>query len=273
MKWHFNKSSHLAIAAALLSLYVMPFDLARAVNSGLDTPAGVQSLPFSVQGTQVMDLTNTGLAIGRGQDGGWQLEVQGTGDQHGIFGQAGAAGYWGVGGWSNNGAAYGGLGVGNAYGVYGVSSSGPGVYGQVTGSSGNWAGEFVGNNVAGSGGVLAYGGGSNWAGLFYGNTSGNGQYGVAAQGATWAGYFMGPVDITSGYLQFPDGSQQTTAAVGHPFGGLYATNAAAGCGGGLGDGNPYDGGACGCPSGFNSSLLAIISEATNTVYLWQCYAP
>jgi hypothetical protein len=173
---------------------------ALATNSGIDTPTGVPSLPFAIEGMQIMDLTTTGLAIGRRQDGGWQLEVQGSGNRHGIFGQAGASGYWGVGGYSTNGNEYGCLGVAN-------------------GLQRLWCREFIERLGRGihrqhhrCGRRPSYGGGNNWAGLFYGNTSGNSQYGIAAQGTSWAGYFMGPVVITSGYLQFPDGSQQITAA-------------------------------------------------------------
>lgn len=37
---------------------------AFAANSGLDTPTGVTTLPFSVQGVEMMDLTQSGLGIG-----------------------------------------------------------------------------------------------------------------------------------------------------------------------------------------------------------------
>lgn len=51
----------LVAASAIWAIGAVP---ATATNSGLDTPTGVTSLPFSVEGTQMMTLTETGLGIG-----------------------------------------------------------------------------------------------------------------------------------------------------------------------------------------------------------------
>lgn len=171
--------ARLTIALSVFAA-IEPFP-ALAANSGLDTPTGVTSLPFSVQGVQVMTLYGNGLGIGRGQDGGWQLEVAGTGNQHGIFGQAGSAGYWGVGGWSNDGTAYGGLGVGNAYGAYGYSTNNVAVYGS---SANNWSGFFYGAY----GVAAASSTGNNWSGCFGSNCTGGTatQYGVYGNGTVYS---------------------------------------------------------------------------------------
>jgi hypothetical protein len=251
---------------------------AYATTSGLDTPTGSSDLPFAIQGTQVMDLTATGLGIGttaplaaldvrtgtnqrlllRGPitdtasttgtsigsvndinnawepleldgsvtimgmegvvgiggipGGSWELEVHGAAGLNGIFGQPTSAANWGVGGYSQDGNSYGGLGVANAYGVYGVSNN-DGVYGINT-SGDAWGGVFTGPN-----------------------------FGVFASGAVWAGEFAGPVAITSGYLQFPDGTRQTTAATSR-FGGGYGQAGNGACV----QVNGFTGG-CSCPSG------------------------
>lgn len=54
----------LRAAFVLQFVCAMPAPPAYAVNSGLDTPAGVTSLPFSVEGAEIMTLTETGLGIG-----------------------------------------------------------------------------------------------------------------------------------------------------------------------------------------------------------------
>jgi hypothetical protein len=263
------------IIALTISAVIAPVS-AYAATSGLDTPTGVSDLPFSVQGAQMMDLSATGLGIGtttplapldirtgtnqrlllRGPitdtagasissrndannawepleldasvtimgiagvvgigaipGGSWELEVHGAAGLNGIFGQPTSAGNWGVGGYSQDGNSYGGLGVANAYGVYGVSSN-DGVYG--TNTSGTaWGGVFTGSN-----------------------------FGVFASGAVWAAEFAGPVAITSGYLQFPDGTRQTTAATTSRFGGGYGQAGNGACE----EVNGFTGG-CSCPSG------------------------
>ncbi len=138
------------------------------------------------------------------------------------------------------------------------------VPGGVAATGNGWAGIFTAN-VTGAGGVLSYGGSNNSAGLFYGNTSGNGQYGIAAQGTSWAGYFMGPVVITSGYLQFPDGTQQTTAS-SHPFGSFYIKY----CSGGCYNANPYTGG-CSCPSYTPNVTGWVMSSVAPAVCQYMCY--
>ena len=55
----------LAYATGLFSIAVSGAMPAFAVNSGIDTPGGVTVLPFSVTGTEMMDLTTTGLGIGQ----------------------------------------------------------------------------------------------------------------------------------------------------------------------------------------------------------------
>jgi hypothetical protein len=80
--------------------------------------------------------------------------------------------------------------------------------------------DLMANSVTVEGALSANGGGGNgvygntssgsaWGGVFTGPV-----YGVYAYGSAWAGYFDGPVNIARGGLHFPDGSVQTTAAVG-----------------------------------------------------------
>lgn len=57
--------SRALLAALTLHLFcAISAQPAYAVDSGLDTPNGVTSLPFSVEGAQIMTLTGTGLGIG-----------------------------------------------------------------------------------------------------------------------------------------------------------------------------------------------------------------
>jgi hypothetical protein len=106
-----------------------------------------------------------------------------------------------------------------------------------------------------------------WTGVAGYASAGNG-IGVYGQGGLWAGSFAGPVDITSGYLQFPDGTQQSTAA-SHSFGGMYGTNSGSG---GCQFPDPMTGG-CGCPGGFNATQALSFTDHTNSwiglVYCWK----
>lgn len=53
------------IALAVLGSFCLPHAPALAVsNSGIDTPAGVTSLPLSVEGSTIVTLTGTGVGIG-----------------------------------------------------------------------------------------------------------------------------------------------------------------------------------------------------------------
>lgn len=61
----------LSMRAALFSAIVCPCIFVPAISanatgasSGLDTPTGITSLPFSIQGSEIMDLTQNGLGIG-----------------------------------------------------------------------------------------------------------------------------------------------------------------------------------------------------------------
>ena len=51
-----------SMLAQALSAAIIPLP-AFSAATGLDTPTGVTDLPFSIQGTQMMDLTGTGLGV------------------------------------------------------------------------------------------------------------------------------------------------------------------------------------------------------------------
>jgi hypothetical protein len=133
------------IAVLMISAVIAPIPvLAASASSGLDTPSGVSTLPFSVEGTQIMNLTSTGLGIGTTSPSS-QLEVDGS--QVAVIGRSSASN--GVEGLANT----------TGIGVYGESKGGIGVYGSATAS---WAGEFAGTPY----GVAAIG--TTWAGYFIG---------------------------------------------------------------------------------------------------------
>ena len=78
----------------------------------------------------------------------------------------------------------------NGYGVHGVSAGGGGVLGEASGPTGN------GVYGVGANGVYGIGNGSNGAGLF-GQGNKYGVYGIGTGPNSFAGYFGGPVSITS----------------------------------------------------------------------------
>jgi hypothetical protein len=86
MSYRSHLNGHFLAVAALLLLCLAPLVPAYAANSGIDTPTGITTLPFGIEGVEMMDLTTTGLAIGTpnptghvniyGESGGLGLNVQ-----------------------------------------------------------------------------------------------------------------------------------------------------------------------------------------------------
>jgi len=198
-----------------------------ATSSGIDTPAGVTSLPLAVDGVSILTLTNTpsNSAVFLGSI------VSSSSDF-----QLGYAGNGVVGHTVNN------------YGVWGYATgAGAGVVGQTVDSDG-----VLGTATGGGAGVVGYAA-NNWGGVMTGPS-----YGLYASGGTWAGYFNGPVytnSITTGGITFSDGTHLTTAPP--LFGGMFTMTyqqfcTLGGCSAlsnpGCSVGNALNGGGCSCPS-------------------------
>lgn len=142
-----------------------------STNSGIDTPQGVTSLPFAVEGVEGMRLVTQNptagpIYLGIGMTNPTQaLDVNGTVMAESSSWWSGCFGSDCTGG---SASPYGIYGNGTSYGVYG---HGNGATTAVAGiSDSGWGGYFTGQ-----GGVYGQGGANNWAGEFY-NTGG--QYGV-----------------------------------------------------------------------------------------------
>lgn len=237
--------------------------------------------------------TGDGLIISPDRDGDNTISIQSYIDSNAGGGIPGGAGYaggccndlalnpeWGavsVGGVSGNWPNKFNV-VGNSYfgGNVGIQTQSPaypldvsGVIRATAAPNASWVGAVTASGGGGGSQAILAGQINNayWTGVAGYASAGNG-IGVFGQGGLWAGSFAGPVDITSGYLQFPDGTQQSTAA-SHSFGGMYGTNSGSG---GCQFPDPMTGG-CGCPGGYNATQALSFTDHTNSwiglVYCWK----
>lgn len=233
-----------------------------------------------------------GIIISPDRDGDNTISIQSYIDSNAGGGVPGGAGYaggccndlalnpeWGsvsVGGVSGNWPNKFNV-VGNSYfgGNVGIQTQSPaypldvnGVIRASASPNASWVGAVTASGGGGGSQAILAGQINNayWAGVAGYASAGNG-IGVFGQGGLWAGSFAGPVDITSGYLQFPDGTQQTTAASTHAFGGMFSQVNGAGCY----NPNVFTG-SCSCPAGYSSSQLLAGSEGTGVnMYHTYCY--
>jgi hypothetical protein len=233
-----------------------------------------------------------GIIISPDRDGDNTISIQSYIDSNVGGGVAGGAGYaggccndlalnpeWGsvsVGGVSGNWANKFNV-VGNSYfgGNVGIQTQSPAYPLDVNGiiranasPNASWVGAVTASGGGGGSQAILAGQINNayWTGVA-GYASASNGIGVFGQGGLWAGSFAGPVDITSGYLQFPDGTQQTTAASTHAFGGMYSQVNGSGCY----NANPFTGN-CSCPAGYSASQMLAGSEGTGmNMYHTYCY--
>lgn len=77
-RWHFLLSRALCVTVACVVSVAPLSGVARAsTNSGIDTPQGITSLPFAIEGNEIMNLGPTGLAIGTTATAVAPLDVSG----------------------------------------------------------------------------------------------------------------------------------------------------------------------------------------------------
>jgi hypothetical protein len=230
------------IACNKLRKFYAPGDAKQDANGCV----GIQDYQLSMNNTSGVNTTNGAMSastmsgnaiVGTGPNG-WGGVFNGSG---GVY-ASGGNGNWSV------------AGVGT-YGVYGIGTTGNGVQGQSTSAAGvygastnGWGGQFYGSS-----GVYVQSS-SGWGGQF---TSPN--YGVYGSGATYAGYFDGPLCL--------NGSCINSWGQSDKFGGIFMTVNGSVCY----QPNVYTGG-CNCPVGYNQSMLLTGSEGTGTnMYMVYCY--
>lgn len=172
--------------------------------AGIDTN-GSTDLPFSIGGTQILDMTSSGLTVLRGgvtvnsapvtltngrlsstnTQTDWAAVF--TGNTYGVYSHApGWAGYF------DGPVMITGLTTLNASAtINGTTTLNGAVQINSVGATSNAMNTAAGNVGTQSGLVFATQYQSNWTGYFYGS----GGYGVYGRGANWAGYFDGPVNV------------------------------------------------------------------------------
>lgn len=188
--------SFVGLCALILPLASPPAHAAQ----GIDTTTS--DLPFSIGGAQVMDLTTGGLNVVRGSITLTGCVLSGNGGftstncpftvSNGRLTS------------TNNQGDWAGVFYGSTYGVYSHAPGWAGYFDGPTMLNGATTvnGSLIANGginvnsgtnlIVNNGEVVATQNQNNWTAWLVGNTG----LGVYAHGATWAGYFDGPVNVT-----------------------------------------------------------------------------
>ncbi len=215
-----NLGSSTAVNRSLTPGTTGTIDLGSTTNrwrKGFFTDS-IISRTLNVGGSSVpIGVRATGSGYGINATGG-TYGVYGSGTSYGVYGNNSGSNYgvygnstsgygvYGSGGYTGlygSGTSYGVIGSGNTYGIYGVSSTYLGIYGSgptygMYGYSASQVGVYgyTGGGTGDESGVYGYNAGYGYGVRAYANYGS----GIYATGGSYAGYFVGSVYASAGYV-------------------------------------------------------------------------